>query len=126
MNTILNGVCSCPNSRSRIDCTIPYHTISEISPGDINNGITLIYDSIGDQPCYPIEISCKSLTGIGLKSVTIIQNLIDVRAKDIYLYYSNDKVCPNDYTSTWYNINMMNRPTNYQLLISKLLEIDFN
>ncbi|KAM9946552.1 hypothetical protein ACTFIT_004867 [Dictyostelium discoideum] len=192
------GICSCqitPFGWTGNDCSIPLHTISAVSPSDINGGNASIYGwfgnnhtnpqvFIGNIQCIPIynisesEINCKAPPGTGLKSVSVIQNSINVTSKDIYQYYSNDKQCPNHCTSasngicnttTGYcncigrwsgydcslysnpsgggssggnngglpgsnttidgntgNTNITNQQTNYQILITKLIEIDFN
>ncbi|KAM9982051.1 hypothetical protein ACTFIY_004373 [Dictyostelium cf. discoideum] len=192
------GVCSCqttPFGWIGIDCSIPLHTISAVSPSDTNGGSASIYGwfgnnhtdpqvFIGNKQCIPIynisesEINCNAPPGTGLKSVSVIQNSINVTSKDIYQYYSNDKQCPNHCTSTsngicntttgycncigrWSgydcslysnpsggdnnngglpgsnttidgntgntgNTNITNQHTNYQILITKLIEIDFN
>ncbi|EAL68678.1 hypothetical protein DDB_G0277431 [Dictyostelium discoideum AX4] len=189
------GICSCPITPYEwigIDCSIPLHTISAVSPSDTNGGSASIYGwfgnnhtdpqvFIGNKQCIPIynisesEIICKAPPGTGLKSVSVIQNSINVTSKDIYQYYSNDKQCPNHCTSTsngicntttgycncigrWSgydcslysnpsgggdnsgglpgsnttidgntgNTNITNQQTNYQILITKLIEIDFN
>ncbi|KAM9965751.1 hypothetical protein ACTFIR_005925 [Dictyostelium discoideum] len=189
------GICSCqitPFGWSGIDCSIPLHTISAVSPSDTNGGSASIYGwfgnihtdpqvFIGNKQCIPIynisesEINCKAPPGTGLKSVSVIQNSINVTSKDIYQYYSNERQCPNHCTSTsngicntttgycncigrWSgydcslysnpsggnnnngglpgsnttidgntgNTNITNQHTNYQILITKLIEIDFN
>ncbi|KAN0036079.1 hypothetical protein ACTA71_005379 [Dictyostelium dimigraforme] len=195
------GICACPiNPHGWIgnDCSIPLHTISGAAPSNTNGGIASIYGwfgnihtgkqvFIGNQECTPIynitetEIICNSPAGTGLKSISVIQNSINVTSKDIYQYYSNDKQCPNHCTSTlngicnsttgycncigrWsgYDCSLYSNPsagggstgggndnnglpvsnttidgntggtsinnqqTNYQILITKLIEIDFN
>ncbi|KAN0036072.1 hypothetical protein ACTA71_005372 [Dictyostelium dimigraforme] len=193
------GICTCPTSPHAwigTDCSIPLHAISGASPSNINGGIASIYGwfgnihtgkqvFIGNQECTPIynitetEIICNSPAGTGLKSISVIQNSINVTSKDIYQYYSNDKQCPNHCTSTlngicnsttgycncigrWSgydcslysntgngnnnggsgnniipgsnttvddntgNTNINNQQTNYEILITKLIEIDFN
>ncbi|KAN0036080.1 hypothetical protein ACTA71_005380 [Dictyostelium dimigraforme] len=195
------GICICPinpHGWSGVDCSIPLHTISGAAPSNTNGGIASIYGwfgnihtgkqvFIGNQECTPIynitetEIICNSPAGTGLKSISVIQNSINVTSKDIYQYYSNDKQCPNHCTSTlngicnsttgycncigrWsgYDCSLYSNPstgggsigggndnnvlpvsnttidgntggtsinnqqTNYQILISKLIEIDFN
>ncbi|KAN0036071.1 hypothetical protein ACTA71_005371 [Dictyostelium dimigraforme] len=186
------GICTCPinpHAWSGIDCSIPLHTISGVSPSNTNGGIASIYGwfgnihtgkqvFIGNQECTPIynitetEIICNSPAGTGLKSISVIQNSINVTSKDIYQYYSNDKQCPNHCTSTLNGIcnsttgycncigrwsgydcslysntgggnnndsasnttidsntggtNINNQQTNYEILITKLIEIDFN
>ncbi|KAN0004440.1 hypothetical protein ACTFIZ_010603 [Dictyostelium cf. discoideum] len=189
------GICLCPITPYEWignDCSIPLHTISAVSPSDTNGGYASIYGwfgnihtdqqvFIGNKQCIPIynrsesEINCESPPGTGLKSVSVIQNSINVTSKDIYQYYSNDKQCPNHCTSTsngicntttgycncigrWSgydcslysnpsgggndngglpgsnttidsntgNTNITNQQTNYQILITKLIEIDFN
>ncbi|KAN0004441.1 hypothetical protein ACTFIZ_010604 [Dictyostelium cf. discoideum] len=190
------GICLCPITPFEWignDCSIPLHTISAVSPSDTNGGYASIYGwfgnihidqqvFIGNKQCIPIynrsesEINCESPPGTGLKSVSVIQNSINVTSKDIYQYYSNDKQCPNHCTSTsngicntttgycncigrWSgydcslysnpsggggsdngglpgsnttidsntgNTNITNQQTNYQILITKLIEIDFN
>ncbi|KAM9982052.1 hypothetical protein ACTFIY_004374 [Dictyostelium cf. discoideum] len=192
------GICSCPITPYEwigIDCSIPLHTISAVSPSDTNGGSASIYGwfgnthtdpqvFIGNKQCIPIynisesEINCNAPRGTGLKSVSVFQNSINVTSKDIYQYYSNDKQCPNHCTSTsngicntttgycncigrWSgydcslysnpsgggggdnnngglpgsnttidgntgNTNITNQHTNYQILITKLIEIDFN
>ncbi|KAM9982053.1 hypothetical protein ACTFIY_004375 [Dictyostelium cf. discoideum] len=189
----ITGVCSCPSFLiwSGIGCSFPLHTISAVSPSDNNGGNASIYGwfgnthtdpqvFIGNKQCIPIynisesEINCNAPPGTGLKSVSVIQNSINVTSKDIYQYYSNDKQCPNHCTSTsngicntttgycncigrWSgydcslysnpsggnnngglpgsnttidgntgNTNITNQHTNYQILITKLIEIDFN
>ncbi|KAN0036086.1 hypothetical protein ACTA71_005386 [Dictyostelium dimigraforme] len=114
------GICTCPinpHAWSGIDCSIPLHTISGAAPSNTNGGIASIYGwfgnihtgkqvFIGNQECTPIynftetEIICNSPAGTGLKSISVIQNSINVTSKDIYQYYSNDKQCPNHCTST--------------------------
>ncbi|KAN0036433.1 hypothetical protein ACTFIV_001726 [Dictyostelium citrinum] len=186
------GICSCPITPygwSGIDCSIPLHTISAVLPSNTSGGDTSIYGwfgnvhtdpqvFIGNNECTPIynisesEIICNAPAGTGLKSVSVIQNSINVTSKDIYQYYSKDKQCPNHCTSTlngicntttgyctcigkWSgydcslysnpsgnngglpgsnttidgntgNTNITNQQTNYQILITKLIEIDFN
>ncbi|KAN0036078.1 hypothetical protein ACTA71_005378 [Dictyostelium dimigraforme] len=193
------GICICPinpHGWSGVDCSIPLHTISGAAPSNTNGGIASIYGwfgnihtgkqvFIGNQECTPIynftetEIICNSPAGTGLKSISVIQNSINVTSKDIYQYYSNDKQCPNHCTSTLNGIcnsttgycncigrwsgydcslysnpstgggsdgngnnglpvsnttidgntggtNINNQQTNYQILITKLIEIDFN
>ncbi|KAN0004460.1 hypothetical protein ACTFIZ_010601 [Dictyostelium cf. discoideum] len=190
------GICLCkttPYGWTGNDCSIPLHTISAVSPSDTNGGYASIYGwfgnihtdqqvFIGNKQCIPnynrseSEINCESPPGTGLKSVSVIQNSINVTSKDIYQYYSNDKQCPNHCTSTsngicntttgycncigrWSgydcslysnpsggsnggngglpgsnttidsntgNTNITNQQTNYQILITKLIEIDFN
>ncbi|KAN0004448.1 hypothetical protein ACTFIZ_010612 [Dictyostelium cf. discoideum] len=190
------GICSCqttPYGWAGSDCSIPLHTISAVSPSNTNGGYASIYGwfgnihidqqvFIGNKQCIPIynrsesEINCEAPPGTGLKSVSVIQNSINVTSKDIYQYYSNDKQCPNHCTSTsngicntttgycncigrWSgydcslysnpsggsnggngglpgsnttidsntgNTNITNQQTNYQILITKLIEIDFN
>ncbi|KAN0004442.1 hypothetical protein ACTFIZ_010605 [Dictyostelium cf. discoideum] len=190
------GICSCPITPFEWignDCSIPLHTISAVSPSNTNGGYISIYGwfgnihtdqqvFIGNKQCIPIynrsesEINCEAPPGTGLKSVSVIQNSINVTSKDIYQYYSNEKQCPNHCTSTsngicntttgycncigkWSgydcslysnpsgsgnggngglpgsnttidsntgNTNITNQQTNYQILITKLIEIDFN
>ncbi|KAM9965739.1 hypothetical protein ACTFIR_005913 [Dictyostelium discoideum] len=190
------SICSCqitPFGWTGNDCSIPLHTISAISPSDTNGGYASIYGwfgnihtdpqvFIGNKQCIPIynisqsEINCNAPPGTGLKSVSVIQNSINVTSKDIYQYYSNERQCPNHCTSTsngicntttgycncigrWSgydcslysnpsggggdnngglpgsnttidgntgNTNITNQQTNYQILITKLIEIDFN
>ncbi|KAN0036070.1 hypothetical protein ACTA71_005370 [Dictyostelium dimigraforme] len=193
------GICTCPinpHAWSGIDCSIPLHTISGASPSNTNGGIASIYGwfgnihtgkqvFIGNQECTPIynftetEIICNSPAGTGLKSISVIQNSINVTSKDIYQYYSNDKQCPNHCTSTLNGIcnsttgycncigrwsgydcslysntgggngnndnnnnglpvsnttidgntggtNFNNQQTNFEILITNLIEIDFN
>ncbi|KAK5578227.1 hypothetical protein RB653_003180 [Dictyostelium firmibasis] len=187
------GICLCPTNPygwDGIDCSIPLHTISAVSPSNTKGGNASIYGwfgnihsnlqvFIGNKECKPIynttefEIKCNAPAGTGLQSVSVIQNSINVTAKDIYQYYSTDKTCPNDCTSTSNGIcntttgycncigrwsgydcslysnpsggdngelpgsnttidnntggtNITNQQTNYQILITKLVEIDFS
>ncbi|KAK5578226.1 hypothetical protein RB653_003179 [Dictyostelium firmibasis] len=187
------GICLCPTNPygwDGIDCSIPLHTISAVSPSNTKGGNASIYGwfgnihsnlqvLIGNKECKPIynttefEIKCNAPAGTGLQSVSVIQNSINVTAKDIYQYYSTDKTCPNDCTSTSNGIcntttgycncigrwsgydcslysnpsggdngglpgsnstidnntggtNITNQQTNYQILITKLVEIDFS
>ncbi|KAN0036082.1 hypothetical protein ACTA71_005382 [Dictyostelium dimigraforme] len=193
------GICTCPinpHAWNGIDCSIPLHTISGAAPSETNGGNASIYGwfgnihtgkqvFIGNQECTPIynftetEIICNSPAGTGLKSISVIQNSINVTSKDIYQYYSNDKQCPNHCTSTlngicnsttgycncigrWSgydcslysnpggstgggdnhnnelpvsnttidsnkgNTNINNQQTNFEIIITKLIEIDFN
>ncbi|KAN0004443.1 hypothetical protein ACTFIZ_010606 [Dictyostelium cf. discoideum] len=97
------GLCSCPLFLIwfGFNCSIPLHTISAVSPSDTNGGYASIYGwfgnihtdqqvFIGNKQCIPIynrsesEINCEAPPGTGLKSVSVIQNSINVTSKDIY------------------------------------------
>ncbi|KAN0026292.1 hypothetical protein ACTFIV_007276 [Dictyostelium citrinum] len=126
------GICSCPTSPygwSGINCTIPLQTISSVLPSNSNGGYASIYGwfgnihkdpqvFIGNIECIPIynisesEILCNAPPGTGIKSVSVIQNSVNVTANYIYKYYSNnDEPCPNDCTSI--SNGICNKTTGY-------------
>ncbi|KAM9972401.1 hypothetical protein ACTFIW_007461 [Dictyostelium discoideum] len=106
------GQCKCNSLYTGDDCLIPLHFVSSIIPsletggpaifhgyfGDLRSDLKL---TIGGLPCQITFnssdlINCTAPPGTGIKSITVTQNDIVWRGKDIYKYISNSFKCPND------------------------------